>query len=105
MARANGCTSSSCHILTTRGRTETAADPDSQGSALCFEAGSRSGQNPHLVKVKIQKLVRLKIEPHKFAFFRDFKNKITIEPVRFASILLSFNINQFASLRLLDFLQ
>ena len=33
----------------------------------------------------------------KFAFFRDFKNKITIEPVRFASILLSFKINQFAS--------
>jgi hypothetical protein len=33
----------------------------------------------------------------KVCFFRDFKYKITIEPVRFASILLSFNINQFAS--------
>jgi hypothetical protein len=47
---------------------------------------------------------RLK-KKRKFAFFRDFKNKITIEPVPFASILLSFKINQFASLRLLDFLQ
>jgi hypothetical protein len=35
----------------------------------------------------------------KFTFFRDFMNKINIEPVPFASILLSFKINQFASLR------
>ncbi len=36
----------------------------------------------------------------KFAFFHGFKYKITIEPVCFASIgLLSFKIDQFASLR------
>jgi hypothetical protein len=35
----------------------------------------------------------------KFAFFHAIKYKITIEAVRFASILSSFKINQFASLR------
>ncbi len=35
----------------------------------------------------------------KFAFFRFFKYKITVEPVRFASISKFFNINMFASLR------
>jgi hypothetical protein len=35
----------------------------------------------------------------KFAFFHGFKYKITFQPVRFASILLSFKIDQFASFR------
>jgi hypothetical protein len=39
--------------------------------------------------------LRLK-KKRKFAFFHFFKNKITIEPVRFASILKFFNVNMFA---------
>ncbi len=39
------------------------------------------------------------LKKRKFAFFRHFKYKITSKPVRFASILWSFEINQFASLR------
>ncbi len=42
--------------------------------------------------------LRLK-KKRKFAFFRFFKYKITIKPVRFASIFKFFNIKMFASLR------
>jgi hypothetical protein len=61
---------------------------------VCASNGKTS-----LVQYRTLSFFAFRFKKNESSFFYGFKYKITFEPVRFASILLSFKIDQFASLR------
>jgi hypothetical protein len=72
--------------------------PSSLGTAIHLVSRTSNGKTS-IVHYRTLSFFAIRLKKKtKVCFFRDFKYKITIKPVRFASILLSFNINQFASL-------